>query len=278
MKNLPKSRITPLSFLIPPVLLMAAVLLTQCKKDKWLENGDPEQFTYLTEEYAPFNYTENGTLTGASVDILEKIFEGLELPLTRSAVTSQDWTTAYDATLSNTGTVLFSTVKNSTRTNLFKWAGPIATQSEAILWRPGSGVTIQEITDLNNYFTGVVAGYSSIDLLMEHGVYRTNIVVYNTAEELYTALLSDHEVQCICFTDIGHNRLIQTGAYSKTDFAVPYPFHTDELFFAFNKNIPDETVAAFQEQLANLKTVELADGKTEYEKILSKYYIPVPGK
>jgi len=29
-----------------------------------------------------------------------------------------------------------------------------------------SGVNIGEITDLNGYFTGVIAGYSSIELLM----------------------------------------------------------------------------------------------------------------
>ncbi len=278
MKNPLKSRITPLSFLILPVLLLATVSLVQCKKDKWPENGDPEQFTYFTEEYAPFNYTENGNLTGASVDLLEKMFKGMGISLTRNDMTSQPWAAAYDSAIKTPGTVLFSTVKNAERTPLFKWVGPIASQTEIILWRPNSGVTVREITDLNNYFTGVVDGYSLVDLLMSHGIYRTNIVIYPTIEALYQALITDHEVQCIAMSDIGHNRLIQTGVYHTSDFALPFGMHTDDLYFAFNKEIPDETVSAFQDQLATLKNEILADGKTEYEKILSKYYIPVPGK
>jgi polar amino acid transport system substrate-binding protein len=263
----------PLSTLIFCILLAIPLTLTQCNKDKLPVNGDPEEFTYLTEAYPPFNYSENGQMQGVSVDILDGIFKKLNLSIDRTAIDISQWDTAYKTTLKTPKTMLFSMVRSTERESLFKWVGPIAPHSEIVISLAKSGVHLIEITDLNNYFTGVVDGYSSIDLLMNRGVLRANIIVYNNLAELYKALVVNMEVQCISTSQAGHDLIIQALGYDKEDFATPLPIHTDQLYFAFNIETADEMINSFQDQFNQLKTVMTGESSSEYEKILNRYSI-----
>ncbi|MCX6223831.1 MAG: transporter substrate-binding domain-containing protein [Bacteroidia bacterium] len=252
-------------------LLTLPVILTQCKKDKSTANGDPEKFTYLTEDYPPFNYSENGQVNGVSVDILEGLFKKLGLSIDRSVINVSAWASAYETVLTMPNTMLFSMVRTSERDSLFKWVGPIAPHTEIVLSLKDSGIQLKEITDLNNYFTGVVDGYSSIDMLMDSGVLRANIIVYNNLAEMYKALVDSREVQCISTSQAGHSLIIQALGYSANDFGAPFTVHSDQLYYAFNIETSDAMITGFQDQLDKLKSEKAADGSSEYEKIISRY-------
>jgi len=272
--NTPNSQLSRTFFKL--MIFGAALLLItnhSCTKDKWPEGGDPEQFTYLTGELAPFSYSDSGKLVGASVELLEAMFEGMELTIDRSVIELTDWNSAYQQTLENPGTVLFSAAKSAGQTELFKWVGPIATQTEIALYLPNTSVSILNVTDLNNYFTGVVGSYSSIDLLMKMGIYRANIIIYNSLDELYQALVVDREIQCISVPESDHLLMLKKPGYSSATFAAPYRIHSDELYYAFNPGIPDETVKAFQDQLSRLKSETGESGITRYKEILRRYNI-----
>ena len=259
--------------LLRVILLILPVTMTCCKKDQLPPNADPEKFTYLTEEYAPFNYSENGFVNGVSVDILEDLFKKMNLSLDRSVVQVSKWASAYETTLTQPNTMLFSTVKTSERAGLFKWVGPIAPLTEIVVSRKSSGIVLREVTDLNNYFTGVVEGYSSIDVLMDKGVLRPNIIIYSSLAELYKALIVNMEIQCVSTSLAGHNLIIQALGYDAANFSYPFTVQTNELFFAFNIGTADELITKFQEQLDLLKSDRAADGSSGYEKILRRYHI-----
>lgn len=265
-----KSRTPALRLIFISLLLVS---LAHCRKDQLPVNGDPEKFTYLTEEYPPFNYTENGQVNGVSVDILENLFKNLDLPIDRSSIEVSNWTAAYDTTLKTPGTMLFSMVKTVERANLFKWVGPVAPHTEVAISMKNSGYVLKEITDLNNYFTGVIDGYSSINTLMDHGVYRANIIIYNDIAELYQALAINREVQFISYSETGHNLVTQALGYPKEDFANPFTIKSGELYYAFNIETTDEMITDFQNELNLLKSEKAADGSSEYEKILNRYRI-----
>jgi polar amino acid transport system substrate-binding protein len=253
--------------------ILLALLLIQCKKDKLPVNGDPEKFTYFTEEYAPWNYSENGLLQGVSVDLLEGIFTRLGLPLDRSVIEISDWVPAYEATLKEPNHMLFTTAKTPERKDLFKWVGPIAPHTEIVFALAGSGNKINELTDLNNFFTGVVADYPSLDLLMDKGILRANLVIYDNLNELYEALVVNREVQFMATSVANHNLLIQALGYTSQDFGTPYTFYSTELYYAFNIETADAMIADFQNQLNLLKSEKAADGSSEYEKIMNRYTI-----
>ena len=261
------------SIIITAGLIVLPMMLTQCRKDQMPVNGDPIKFSYLTEEYAPFNYLENGQPNGVSVDILEALFGKMNLSIDRNTIQVLDWTTAYQTVLNQPNTMLFSTVRTTEREGLFKWVGPIAPQAEIILSLKNSGVNIADITDLNDYFTGVINGYSSIELLMGRGVLRPNLVIFNNASELYQALIETKQVQCIAYTQAGHDLMIQAMGQSAETYNKPYTIVVDQLYYAFNIKSADEMILKFQNGLDSFKLDIGADGSGGYDKILNRYKV-----
>jgi polar amino acid transport system substrate-binding protein len=253
------------------IFLASLLLIARCRKDGLPLNDDPERFRYLTETYPPFNYSENGQLNGVSVDILDALFGNLNLSVDRQAIELSDWGSSYEMVLDSPGTMLFSTVKTVERTPLFKWVGPIAPHTDVAITLKSTGYALKEVADLNNYFTGVIDGYSSINTLMKHGVQRTNIVIYNDIEELYKALVVNREVQFISYSEWGHNLVIQALGYPAADFAPNFKIHSDELYYAFNIETTDRVITGFQQKLDELKSQKSTDGSSEYEKILNRY-------
>jgi polar amino acid transport system substrate-binding protein len=273
MNNRKKNNRNILSIGTLIILFVVPAFLFQCKKDTLPVNGDPEKFAYLTEDYPPFNYLENGITNGVSADILEDLFSRLNLTINRSAITNENWATAYETVLNTPETMLFSAVKTAERDTLFKWVGPIAPHSEVALALTSSGIVIKQVSEINNYFIGVVKDYSSIDVLLDQGIYRTNIVIYDTPAELYKALVESMEVQLISYSKAGHALMIQSLNYSPASFSLPFTIHSDELYYAFNRETDDAMIADFQSHLDKLKTDKSADGSSDYEKILNRYSV-----
>jgi len=169
--------------------------------------------------------------------------------------------------------MLFSMVRTPVRDTLFKWVGPISPHTDVAISLKGSGNVIAAVADLNNYFTGVIEGYSSMNTLLDQGVHRTNIVIYPDLAALYTALVTDREVQFISYSEAGHYLAIQAMGHPADLFENLFPIHTDELYYAFNKETADEMIASFQEQLTKIKNDKSVDGSSEYEKIFNRYKI-----
>lgn len=256
------------------ILIVLSPFLIRCSKNKQLPiTGDPAKFTYLTEDYPPFNYSENGLASGVSVDILDGIFKGKSLPVDRTAISVTDWADSYEMVVKTPGTMLFSMVRTAEREPLFKWVGPIAPHTDVAITLKNSGIMISDATDLNNFFTGVIDGYSSITTLMDHGVLRSNIIIYKGLAELYKALVVDREVQCISYSLAGHKLIIQSLGYAGDLFDTPFTIQKNELYYAFNKETDDLVIADFQEQLNLMKTEKAPDGSGEYDKILNRYSV-----
>ena len=257
------------------LLFLAAlpVIFAQCAKDKLPVNGDPLKFTYLTEEYPTFSYSENGHLTGASVEILDSLFARLSLKIDHSVVTVSAWGTSYDKVLNTPETMMFSFPKTTANDSLFKWVGPIATDTEIAVSLLNSSLVVTEVTDLNNYFTGVVDAYDNVQKLLNHGILRANILIYDNMTDLYKALVDNKEVQFIYTTKAEHLRMIQSLGYQGAIFALPFTVHFEDLYYAFNKATADALITRFSEQLNLLKSTKQADGTSAYDKILSRYYL-----
>lgn len=255
------------------LLIAVAPALIRCSKEKSPVTTDPEKFIYMTEEYPPFNYSENGKACGVSVDILVGIFKRMNLSVDLPAITVSNWATAYEITLNTPGTMLFSMVRTPQREPLFKWVGPIAPHADVAITMKDSGIEISDVTDLNNIFTGVIEGYSSLTTLTDHGVLRSKIIIYKGLAELYRALVVDREVQCISYSLAGHLLIIQSFGYPENIFATPFPIHSEELYYAFNIESDDKMIADFQDRLDLIKYEKAPDGSSEYEKIFIRYSI-----
>lgn len=128
--------------------------------------------TFITEEYPPYNHKRGERLEGISIEILERIFEETETPLTRDDVLFYPWARGYDTALAEPGTVLFSTTRTEQREALFQWVGPIATDRVTLIARRDSGIQLDSLDDLMNggYRVAVIREDIGAQRLEEAGV------------------------------------------------------------------------------------------------------------
>ncbi len=85
-----------------------------------------KNLAYITEQFPPFSYQEDGKLQGISVDLLDKMLGHMNMTLNRSEIKLLPWDQGYQKALQDNSTVIFSTGRIPEREALFKWVGPIS--------------------------------------------------------------------------------------------------------------------------------------------------------
>lgn len=244
-----------LLFLIAVILIAVIAGFTSCKK------ADPEsyrfQFQFITEEYKPLNYNDNGNLTGLGPELLKEICQQLDIPFEVSVL---PWDQAYSKALETDNAVLFSTILNAHRKDLFKWAGPIASLDQVFYSSSQNPIKLNSLEDAKTIGKiGVLQDYAITQFLVGQGF--TNLVYCKDILEAFNQLL-DGEIDLFPSDRISANAALE--ALDKSIYSVSerLTIRTDLVYYAFNKKIPDDVVADFQIQLNRLK---------ENGKVLSLY-------
>ena len=228
------------------------------------------QLTYLTEDLAPFNYQEDGTVTGISVEILEAVFRDIGVNRTRADVRVVPWTEGFQAAQNDTNTVLFSVVRIPEREPFFKWAGPF-TSARSVLFAPVTkNITIAALADLNQYRIGTVQDFVENDLLIEQGVNASHLVPGQTLEDLLQ-MLDAGQIDLWAMGDLpGRHQMLKTAADPNT-YEIVYTLSENDLYYVFSRDVPDTLVSAFQYSLDNVRNEKDARGVSEYERIIYRY-------
>lgn len=126
--------------------------------------------TLLTEENPPFNYSENGKLTGLMTDLVLETAKRAQVPYTVEVL---PWKRAYGRAQSERDTCLFATARLDSREKLFLWVGPYASNLWGIYARGDFAAAVRTLADLKPYRIGGVANDAKVEYLRESGV--TNI-------------------------------------------------------------------------------------------------------
>lgn len=225
--------------------------------------------TYMTEEYYPYNFMEDGALQGISVDILDEIFSDLNTDLSREQVIFSSWEEGYQKTLATPGYVLFSTARTPEREDKFLWAGPVVRSRNVLFMRSGEGIPSE--ADLSSLSIGAitddVAGYD-----LENLGYDT--ITYATGAEELIRLLEEGEIDAWAYAEYPGMRLIDEYAMNPDAIGIAYPLSTHEYYLAFNKETPLPLVQASQQALDRIRSEKDEYGVSRYERILYRYLTP----
>jgi ABC-type amino acid transport substrate-binding protein len=228
------------------IALFLVFPFVSCEKEEI--NRNQPRLRFITEEYNPFNYTDNARITGLAPELLREICSLLEIESTMEVL---PWEEGFNETLKTENAVLFTTTLNSTRKDLFKWAGPFASLDwifYAASTRPVSLKTLEEAKEVGTI--GVVPDYAMTEYLEAEGF--TNLVYCTDIADAFTQLLngaidlfpSDQYTLEQALTSLGES------VYS----VIPQlTIKTELLYFAFNKSIADAVVSDFQEALNECK-------------------------
>ncbi|MFH0760341.1 MAG: transporter substrate-binding domain-containing protein [Bacteroidota bacterium] len=235
------------TFLLLSLIAASAILLfTHC--DRKSEEAYRFKFQFITEDYKPLNYLENDTLKGLAPDILRAVCTELNIPF---SVQVLPWAQGYSLVQEADNAVLFSTMLNSTRKDLFKWAGPIASLDWMFYSTSYNEASLASIDDAKKAGRiGVVKDYAITQYLIQEGF--TNLVYCTDNIDAFDKLLK-REIDLFPSDKITAEAALETmdkSIYSVTSGLI---IRTDLIYFAFNKNVPDDVVADFQQEIDRLK-------------------------
>lgn len=226
--------------------------------------------TYYTEQLPPYNYIENGTLQGISVELLEAITEKMGKKVAREEIKLVPWTEGYQAALSGNNTVLFTTVRNLEREQSFKWAGPIYTYTNVLFARPDQEITIKSPEDLRGYRIGVVVDDIAVQQLLDAGVNKSQLV-QETNSSVLVEKLDNGEIDLWAYPEEAGRYFSEQITGNYYSYKVVYKLQTQDVYYAFSKDVPDSLVQSFQQALDTVKQEKDAAGISTYERIIGRY-------
>jgi len=225
-----------------------------------------EKVAFVYEVYPPYEYYENGELTGRDYDIIKEICRrtGIE-PEFRE----RPWKRAIQEVKDGTSDAIFSLVKTDEReTFLYYPSEPLSYESYIFLARKGSGIKINSLDDLKGKTVGVCCDYSYFDEFDNHKGFTREYTKDDSHQLLKLAggrmdvVIINHQVYIFTVKGLGKG---YADKFEKIDYkkAPDIP-----MYVAFSKALGKKTEVLnrqFSQEIRKMKN----DGS--YLRILKKY-------
>lgn len=222
----------------------------------------------VTEEFPPYNYTENNKITGVSTEVVKAIVKELAIQAT---FRSYPWVRAYNTALTKPNVLIYSIGRNEKREKLFKWVGVIAPAKFYLFTlKRRDDIQINELEDAKQYLIGTFRESVREQYLLSKGFKKNvNILSYYDYKRGLTMLVnkrvdlwSMNELLAyyIC-KEMGYqpDKLLRT-AYFLAELS------PEGYYMAFNKDTDDNLVSKFKQGLETIKNNGVL------QKIHTKYF------
>lgn len=243
-------------------LVVIALLYLPTSAVQAIDKITPTLFSYYTENYPPSNYLENDQLVGASVEILKLIWKDMGVP--EQHIEVAPWARGYRNTLNKPLTMLFSMSKTKDRENLFKWVGPIFTDTHVLIALTDFADEINTMEESFGYKVAAVRDDISDIKLRETGFPKSNMVKVTKLDQALQ-MVKSKRADLMILTSESLMQLAEQNNLNPGDFKEVWTVSINRNFYAFNKSTPDLIVAQFQQAFDNVEE--------ERSDILEKYHL-----
>ncbi len=126
----------------------------------------------VTEQYAPYNYEENGELKGLSVELMHEVMQRSNIDYDMEL---QPWARALSLAETREDYCVFLTVHTEERNDRFKWVEPLVTSRNFLTKLKGSNVEANSIEEARHYIVGTQRGDYTVKILKDKGFDRLDI-------------------------------------------------------------------------------------------------------
>jgi polar amino acid transport system substrate-binding protein len=217
----------------------------------------------ITEEWPPYNYTENGRVTGFSTEIVLRLMRILGVG---NPVVSLPGNRAKRTLDSGSRIAYFSMYRNAERENSYKWVGPLARDTFYFYKRKGSSLEIRTLGDAKRV-SRIACRNSGLvySFLSSEGF--GNLDVSPAPEGIYEKVLAGR-----CDLAIGEPAagvaflLRKLGKPADALERTAVHILDNDLYIAFSRDVPDSEIEAWQDALDRLKAT------AEYRALVAAYY------
>jgi polar amino acid transport system substrate-binding protein len=121
-----------------------------------------QDLSVVTEEWAPYNYTENGTIKGVSTEIVVKVLDKAGV---KYKIDVYPWSRTYFLAQTNPNTLIYTIIRTPERESMFKWVGALGKGGTTSLYRlkSNSRVTAKTVDEAKKL--SVITNKDSMDEL-----------------------------------------------------------------------------------------------------------------
>ena len=238
-------------YILTTVAILIAMIFSMngCGSSNTETSGD--HLTILTEEYAPLNFTKDGSLTGQATEVVEEL---LKRSGTDATINVVPWEEGYKAVLKQPNTALFTTVMTPERKDRLQWVGPVTTLDTNFYALKGSGIVIKTLDDAKKVVSiATVTDHHTEQVLKDEGF--TNLQSYPNDQAALQKLLSG-EVQLYITTNVAVPMLLENAGATMDDVENVFTVSTDLAYIAFSLTTPPELVVRWQSALDGMKRDE----------------------
>lgn len=232
--------------------------------------GFGQSIQVVTEEYPPYNYSENGKVLGFCTEVVKEVLKRANLDY---SIHSYPWSESYQMAQSQPNVLIYSIGRNVAREPLFKWVDVIA-KTEVYFYKLKSrtDIKIKKIDDIQKYRIGAVRDDFRAQWLMKQGFADRLNLVPDDIQNMRR--LFDHKIDIFPIGEfVAYHIAHQLGhAFNDLEKTLYVKDMSADLFMAFSKQTADVVVEKCIKALFEIKK----DGT--YEKIKSKYaifYLPI---
>lgn len=213
-----------------------------------------EPLKIVTEEFPPYNYTEQGKITGLSTEVVEAVLKELKL---QGNIQSLPWARAYDTAKNAPGVLIYSIGRTQERENLFKWVGVIAPTDYYLYALPGKSFKIDALENAKAYQIGTVNQDVGEQFLLARGFVKGQNLQSSIKYELNYQKLKLGRIDLWIMNEMTASHLArQSGDDPTKTLAKVYRINdlsSEGYYMAFGMQTPDATVLQFKRGLEAIK-------------------------
>jgi len=208
-------------------------------------------FKVYTEQNPPYNYIEQGKVSGSSTTLVETLFTQCGHQVAGNSVHLLPWARAYHEVLHEKNTMLYSMVRSPEREELFQWVGPIGKMTLAIIAKKSTHLSVATPSVLHRYKIATIPDTASEKALLSLG-FRTDELDRFANVLSQFKKLKENRIDAIAFSVEGAFSLLKEMGCNVSDYEVVYVLKESDLYFAFNKDTNPKIITAMNETLKTL--------------------------
>ncbi len=214
--------------------------------------------TFVTEEYAPFNYSEGGEIKGIAVEQVRQIAEASGIYYQMEIM---PWARALMLAERQAGHCVFTTGHTPERHAKFRWVEPLLRDQMVMIKRKGSPIVATTLEQARAFRIGSQRGDIGFDVLKQLGF--TDIDLASDIE-ITLGKLRSGRIDLMPTSVKTYDKLIADGQPIERAMLMDGQVYG----IACNRSVPEETIRALQQALDALVTSGRQDA------IFARYGLP----
>lgn len=215
--------------------------------------GHAGRLVVVTEHNPPFNFIQDGKVTGIASDLFVEMAEEAGLPVTHDDIQLWPWARGYAEIQHKSDVILFSTGRIEMREGMFQWIGPLYSLDCSIISRKGAHVRINDLTtDVCKYSIGTIRESAPEQVLIAKGVPTANMQRVHDLD-INVKKLVEGRIDGVLFNEAAVMYTIKKMGLDTAEYEVNYVLFSVPLYYAASKDMDPAVVGKLQAAFDKLK-------------------------